>query len=158
MPEHNLQPKLLWTPFVLFLGGLVCIAAALLAGKPSAKDSLLSSSVTPVMIAARETPDPALAAAGRTIFLSTCARCHGPKASGIRGLGKPLVGSLFLDGLTDAQFLAFLQVGRPVTDPLNTTGVTMPARGGKAALTDDDLIAVIAYIRSLNGGMSVASG
>jgi mono/diheme cytochrome c family protein len=94
--------------------------------------------------------DPAAVKAGRTTFMMVCAACHNPKATGIEGLGKPLIGSVFFNSHSDAELLAFLQKGRPVTDPLNTTGVVMPARGGRPTLTDNDLINVIAYIRSLN--------
>ena len=94
--------------------------------------------------------DPAAVKAGRTIFMTVCAACHNPKATGIQGLGKPLIGSVFFNGHTDTELLAFLQKGRPVNDPLNTTGVMMPARGGRPTLTDKDLTNVIAYIRSLN--------
>lgn len=94
--------------------------------------------------------DPAAVKAGRTIFMTVCAACHSPKATGIKGLGKPLIGSTFFNGHTDVELLKFLQTGRPVTDPLNTTGVMMPARGGRPTLTDTDLANVVAYIRSLN--------
>src|SRR5262249_44827512 len=73
------------------------------------------------------------------------------------GLGKPLIGSKFVNGLTDDQLLAFLQKGRDITDPLNTTGVMMPARGGNPSFTDDKLVEIIAYIRSLNAGSEAAS-
>lgn len=95
-------------------------------------------------------PDPASVKAGKTVFMSVCAACHSPKATGIKGLGKPLIGSPFFNSHTDAQLLKFLKTGRPITDPLNTTGVMMPARGGRPSLTDTDLANVIAYIRSLN--------
>lgn len=108
------------------------------------------TTVKPVSSAAAAPLDPAAVKAGKTIFLTVCASCHGPKATGIQGLGKPLVGSAFVNSRTDAQLLAFLQAGRPVDDPLNTTGVVMPARGGRLSLTDTDLGSVIAYIRSLN--------
>jgi len=94
--------------------------------------------------------DPAAVKAGKTTFMMVCAACHGPKATGIKGLGKPLIGSEFFNGHTDVELLAFLQKGRPVNDPLNTTGVMMPARGGRPNLTDNDLANVIIYIRSLN--------
>ncbi|MCA0455237.1 MAG: cytochrome c [Chloroflexi bacterium] len=106
--------------------------------------------VRPVNSAQPIALDPAAVKAGKTTFLTVCAGCHGPQALGINGLGKPLVGSAFFNAHTDAQLLAFLQVGRPVDDPLNTTGVVMPARGGRLSLTDTDLSNVIAYIRSLN--------
>jgi disulfide bond formation protein DsbB len=94
--------------------------------------------------------DPAAVSAGETVFQTVCAACHGFNAKGISGLGKPLVDSEFVNGLSDDDLLVFIQKGRDVTDPLNTTGVMMPARGGNPGLTDDDLRHVIAYIRSLN--------
>jgi disulfide bond formation protein DsbB len=88
---------------------------------------------------------------GQEIFDSTCITCHGPGGIGIAGLGKPLTTSTFAAGLTDSELLAFLDVGRPADDPLNTTGIVMPPRGGNPALTDADLIDVIAYVRTLAG-------
>lgn len=82
--------------------------------------------------------------------MTVCAACHSPKATGIKGLGKPLIGSVFFNSHSDAELLKFLKTGRPITDPLNTTGVMMPARGGRPSLNDIDLVNVIAYIRSLN--------
>jgi disulfide bond formation protein DsbB len=102
--------------------------------------------------------DPAKVKAGETSFQTTCAACHGFNAMGIPGLGKPLIGSKFVNGLTDDQLLAFLQKGRDLTDPLNTTGVVMPPRGGNPSFTDDKLVEIIAYIRTLNAGSQAASG
>lgn len=93
--------------------------------------------------------DPALAAQGETLFAS-CSACHGPDARGVTGLGKTLVGSDFVNGLSDADLVAFITVGRDTSDPANTTGVNMPPKGGNPALTDDDLLAIVNYIRSLN--------
>jgi disulfide bond formation protein DsbB len=90
--------------------------------------------------------------AGRRTFLMVCAGCHAPDAHGMTGLGKPLIGSAFFNSGSDTEMLAFLQVGRPVDDPLNTTGVVMPARGGRPSISDEDLGNVIAYLRSLNRG------
>lgn len=89
------------------------------------------------------------AARGEEIFNSTCIACHGVGGVGVEGLGKPLTTSTFAAGLTDDELLAFLIVGRLDTDPLNTTGMAMPARGGNPSLTDDDLRAVVAYLRTL---------
>ena len=87
--------------------------------------------------------------AGRQAFLTTCITCHGQDAKGVTGLGKDLTTSEFLRTQTDEQMLAFLQAGRRASDPLNTTGVDMPPRGGNPAFTDDDLKNIIAYLRTI---------
>jgi mono/diheme cytochrome c family protein len=87
--------------------------------------------------------------AGERLFMSTCATCHGPDGQGLPGLGKDLVTSEFVAGKTDSQLIEFIKVGRGPDDPLNTTGVTMPAKGNNPALTDEDLYNIVAYIRTL---------
>jgi disulfide bond formation protein DsbB len=76
--------------------------------------------------------------------------CHGFNGEGIQGLGKPIVGSEFVNSLTDDELAAFVIHGRDVSDPLNTTGVMMPPRGGNPALSDEAVDHVVAYMRSLN--------
>jgi len=97
--------------------------------------------------AATPSGDPA---AGETVFLSTCASCHGPDAKGISGLGKDLTTSQFVKDQSDTELVAFVKQGRPGSDPANTTGVDMPPRGGNPALTDADLANIVAYVRTLN--------
>lgn len=92
--------------------------------------------------------DPTLAARGETLY-AQCAACHGADARGVPNLGKDLVTSKFLHSLTDEELLTFIKTGRPIWDPLNTTGIDMPPKGGNPALTDDDIMAIIAYIHSL---------
>ena len=89
------------------------------------------------------------AAKGKSLFEGTCAACHGQNAKGMPGLGKDLTISEFAKGKSDSDLVAFIKVGRPVSDPLNTTGVEMPARGGNASLTDQDLFDIVAYLRTL---------
>lgn len=93
------------------------------------------------------TGDPAV---GQAKFTQTCSACHGPTGEGIPNLGKNLVTSEFVAGQTDEQLLAFIKVGRPTSDPLNTTGIDMPPKGGNPALTDDEILAIIAYLRGLH--------
>jgi disulfide bond formation protein DsbB len=64
-------------------------------------------------------------------------------------LGKDLTASTFLKGLPDAEAILFLTKGRPSSDPLNTTKVDMPPRGGNPALKEQDLADIIAYLRTL---------
>jgi len=87
--------------------------------------------------------------AGKTKFVSTCSACHGPDAKGIAGLGKDLTISTFAKGLSDTDLVAFVTKGRDTSDSANTTGVAMPPRGGNPALSDTDLLDIIAYIRTL---------
>lgn len=89
-------------------------------------------------------------ASGAKLFTRSCAACHGPDARGAKGLGKDLVNSEFTAKLTDDEFLAFVKKGRNPGDPLNTTGVDMPPKGGNPALSDDDLLDIIAYLRSIH--------
>jgi disulfide bond formation protein DsbB len=88
-------------------------------------------------------------AAGEEVFQSTCAACHGTDAKGLPNLGKDMTTSTFIQGSTDEELLAFVKQGRPVSDPANTTGVDMPPKGGNPALTDEQLLDTIAYIRTL---------
>ena len=98
------------------------------------------------------TPTPTSAgnvANGQAKFATTCVTCHGPDAKGMPNLGKDLTISEFIKSKTDAEMVAFLQAGRPASDPLNTVGVDMPPRGGNPALTDEDLLDITAYVRSI---------
>ena len=97
-------------------------------------------------------PPPAAgdAAAGETAYNGTCSACHGPDLMGVTGLGKALIGSEFVGSNSDDDLLAFLKIGRPTSDPLNTTGVDMPPKGGNPSLDDDDLRDIIAFVRSRN--------
>lgn len=87
---------------------------------------------------------------GEALYNAGCVACHGPNGEGIEGLGKPWVGSEFIGSSSDDELVAFLQVGRPSDDPLNTTGIAMLPRGGNPSLTDADLADLVAYMRVLN--------
>ncbi len=93
----------------------------------------------------------ASAAQGEKLFKQTCATCHGPNGKGLPHLGKDLTTSKFAEGKTDKQLVDFLKVGRPASDPLNTTHVDMPPRGGNPALTDQDLLSIVMYVHKLEG-------
>ncbi len=89
------------------------------------------------------------AQAGQKLFTATCSACHGPTGEGIQGLGKDMTKSEFIAGKSDEELVSFVKIGRDPSDPLNTTGVAMPPKGGNPALSDEDLYNIIAYVRSL---------
>ena len=102
--------------------------------------------------------DPATIEAGRVVYSGTCTACHGVNGEAKPGLGKDLAHSPFVRGLTDTGLLQFLKLGRSTWDPMNTTGVEMPGKGGNPALDDDDLRAVVAYMRFMQAGAMPATG
>jgi mono/diheme cytochrome c family protein len=85
---------------------------------------------------------------GASVYSGTCASCHAPDLSGIDGLGKSLAPSDFVASNSEEELVAFLKVGRPAGDPLNTQGVDMPPKGGNPSLTDQDLANVSAYLKA----------
>lgn len=91
-------------------------------------------------------------ASGNKLFHASCVACHGAGGVGVSGNGKALVNSEFIRSLDDDGLLAFIKQGRPPTDPKNSTGIQMPPKGGNPAMSDDDILDVIAYLRTLQGG------
>jgi len=145
-------------PAMILLVFLGVVLALMLAGQPRLAAQARPTAVltaTEVAVLPTAVPaevqtivyDPASVSAGETLIMGTCSACHGMNARGVPGLGKDLLDSPFIDGLTDAALHDFIVVGRTAFDPLNTTGVTMPEYGGNPALTDQNLYDLIAYMR-----------
>ena len=87
--------------------------------------------------------------AGEEQFNQVCIACHGPGGEGVDGLGKPFTTSEFVAANSDQELLEFIKQGRPIDHPDNTTGVDMPPKGGNPALSDAQILDIIAYIRTL---------
>jgi disulfide bond formation protein DsbB len=118
------------------------------------KDETSPAPAEPPAAAPAAQPTPAAApegdaAAGKDQFIAYCSSCHGPDAKGLKGLGKDLTVSEFVGAKSDAELLAFVKTGRPVGDPLNTTNIPMPPKGGNPALTDQEIANILAYVRTL---------
>jgi mono/diheme cytochrome c family protein len=86
---------------------------------------------------------------GKELFVANCSACHGVDAHGLKGLGKDLTISTFVAGLTDPEMIAFVNRGRDIGSPLNTTKVQMPPKGGNPALNDEKIADIVAFIRGL---------
>ncbi len=91
---------------------------------------------------------PANLANAAKIWNGTCRSCHGVAGEGVTGQGRDIRSSEFIQTRDDRQLLDYVKVGRTIDDPLNTTGMAMPARGGNPLLTDQDIIDVIAFVKS----------
>ena len=126
---------------------LVVLMLTLLAacGDDKERDAAASPDTAPV--AAAPVGD---AEKGKEIFSTTCIACHGEGGVGVPNLGKDMTTSTFIHGSSDEDLLAFIKKGRDPGDPANTTGVAMPSNGGNPTLSDEDLMDVIAYVRTLN--------
>ena len=86
---------------------------------------------------------------GQTYFQQSCAACHGAEGKGISNLGKDLTTSSFVSGMTDEELVDFIKQGRAVGDPLNTTGIDMPAKGGNPTLNDEQIQLISVFIRTI---------
>jgi len=85
---------------------------------------------------------------GQLLFTQACAPCHGPNGEGLATLGNTLVASEFMNTNTDADVLAMIRAGREPGAADNSSGVAMPASGGRPDLTDVQMNAIILYIRN----------
>jgi cytochrome c5 len=88
-------------------------------------------------------------ARGRETYGANCSICHGAEGQGKPRLGKDLRSNAFVGKMSDAELLDFLIEGRPAFHPDNQQGIEMPPRGGNPGLTDRDLEAIVAFLRTL---------
>ena len=129
---------------------LIIVAAVvisfLVAGNATVRGQAAArAAVTPVVTSAPA--GPAQLAKGKAVYESVCIACHGPSGEGVASV-KSIVGSALLQTGTDAELLHLVRTGRQSTDT-HASGVPMPAGGGRTDLADEDILAVIAYMRTL---------
>lgn len=85
---------------------------------------------------------------GEATYLNSCAVCHAADANGMAKLGKPLRNSAYVQESTDDELFDIIAKGRAPSDPLNTTGALMPARGARG-LSDAEIERVVYYLRAI---------
>ena len=136
--------------FILTLPGII-IAAILASPKPAGppKMDVAESAIVNEAGGMQALIASDLYARGREEFIASCTACHGEHGEAKPYLGKDIAHSRFVAERTDDEMLAYIKVGRRVDDPLNTTGVDMPPKGGNPALDDAKIREIIAYIRAL---------
>lgn len=94
---------------------------------------------------------------GRKVFSTVCLTCHGPTGRGMPNLAPSLVGSPFIASANDANVAGVIRLGRALGDPNNKSGKVMPSRGGNPFLTDQQISHLVAFVRSIQDGGSMAS-
>lgn len=132
---------------VMLLTLLVWLGLWLALRPPAPKTG--ANGVLAASIESGQVPDAAAVERGREAFLSACLACHGENGEARPGLGKDISTSEFVAAMSNDELAMFLKKGRDPGDPLNTTGIGMPPKGGNPAITDAQLIDIVAFIRSL---------
>lgn len=82
--------------------------------------------------------------AGEKIFAGACTTCHGSKGEGVPGLSGDMTQSQLIITKTDQELVEFIKAGGVPDEPL----VMLP-KGGVPSLTDQNLVDIVAYIRTL---------
>lgn len=156
LPETSQSMSYQWIKRTVSVVMLTVYAAlfliALMNGKPDTINTSIPSTayITPASAETLTSVGEQLITEGRQLYSQSCASCHGSEGQGVSGLGMDFTDSPFIAANTDSVLLEFIKTGRSVSDPQNTTGVVMPGKGGNITLTDNEILAVIVYIRSLS--------
>ena len=155
-PDPSEERATPWRPVALIVGATV-LAFGLLAWINWPTTTSAATPLFPVTEASAvefqskaTTPgaDAELVARGARLYAMACAACHGVGGAGIAQLGGPLVGAEGIGNRSDADLLALIRAGVPVGDPRNQSSTAMPPSGGRPDLTDDELLAIIYYLRA----------
>ena len=89
---------------------------------------------------------------GAQLYSQACQACHGPDGQGVAGLGPALVSSELVQDGDGEHFVTFVRQGGHVeeeegaADP--AAGPPMPPCGGHPELTDQDLLAIRAFLKA----------
>lgn len=134
-----------WLPVAGTVGAIAFVFAILwIVGSQRHLESMASTpTALPVLASGAMLTDD-----GAVLYQQACAACHGPDMRGVTSLGNSLVESQFVADATDEELLAFIRAGRAVDDPANTSGLAMPASGGRPDLDDAQMGSIIAQMRA----------
>jgi len=105
---------------------------------------LLASFLMPVTAAAGDSDNAADIKAGEKLYSQTCVACHGANGKGV------LPGVSDFTSADGPLTKSDAELNKSITEGRSTPGavLSMPAKGGNPSLTDDDILALIAYLRS----------
>ena len=162
-PDPETEGGRTWLPVVSVIASVILVFAImrLLHGAPATVSANEATGVsqyqgsTPIGVPnvavtpAGGSPEQAV---GERLYAEACAACHGPDGAGVANLGNSLVESEVLRNQTPEEALAFVRQGVDLADPRNTSRLVMPASGGRPDLSDDEMLAILQYLRGRSAG------
>ena len=86
----------------------------------------------------------------QSLYLSSCAACHGMQGQGVPRQGVALTRSALVASSDTESLVKFLGTGRAADDPANGSGLPMPPRGGNPSLSDAELRLIAGYVQFLS--------
>ena len=106
--------------------------------------TLLFIAFAPVLVSAEGDSAAADAATGKAVYSQTCIACHGANGKGAIPGVRDLTASDGPLAKSDEELI------KNISDGFQTPGsaMPMPPRGGNPTLTEDDIKAVVIYIRA----------
>jgi mono/diheme cytochrome c family protein len=106
---------------------------------------------------AADVPVVASNARGEAVYTSNCVSCHQPTGMGLPGAFPPLAGSEWVTGTVDRPIAIVMHgLQGPITVAGNEYNSMMTPWGVGSPLSDDDLAAVLTYVRSSWGNAASA--
>jgi disulfide bond formation protein DsbB len=80
------------------------------------------------------------------LYTESCAGCHGPSTGALQNIRVD-----WLKARSDLEVMAMIRSGRAANALDNFSGQAMPANGGRISIPDDQLLALVRYLREVKG-------
>ncbi len=152
-PEEDEPFRRPWLPVagivVLVVGAFLALAQA--QGETTTAAPASDQTALPVVQMPPGAPTPAAmtlaSAQGAQLYSQACQSCHGAQGEGVAGLAPALADSRLVQEEDGEQFINFVRQGGYAKDE-PAGGPPMPPCGGHPELTDQELLAIQAFLRA----------
>ena len=137
-PLMGLPPAFTVLLTVIAIAALFLVSGIITRGRQPAK-SIAAVTQPSVQTSGSASRDRAVA-----IYIESCAGCHGPANAGMQ-----LMRPEYIKGKSDLELMAMIRAGRNANSLDNYTGTAMPANGGRLTMTDEELLAIVKYLKEV---------
>jgi len=138
------QPALARSPLPFFPPAVVVsLVVATTVGLFALSGMMVRGSRQPTAALPAALPTSSADQSAAELYNRACAGCHGPANAGLQ-----LIRAEYLDSHSDLEVMRLIRAGRGVNDPQNFSGSAMPANGGQISLSDEQLLALVRYLRA----------